>query len=73
MIESPTQMFIKSVDDYTKSIGQFKPFRYMNYAYPTQDVINSYGREKVEFLRRVSRKYDLAQVFQKLVPGGYKL
>lgn len=45
----------------------------MNYAYPTQDVIGSYGAENVEFLRRVSRKYDPAQVFQRLVPGGYKL
>ena len=45
----------------------------MNYAYPTQDVIGSYGDENVDFLRKVSRKYDPAQVFQKLVPGGYKL
>lgn len=73
MIENATQQFIKSVDEYTKSIGQFKPFRYMNYAYPTQNVIHSYGLENVDFLRRVSRKYDPAQVFQRLVPGGYKL
>lgn len=37
------------------SIGQFKLFRYMNYAYPTQDIINSHGSENVEFLRNVSR------------------
>lgn len=73
IIESATQKFINSVDEYTKSIGQFKPFRYKNYAYPTQEVIDSYGQENVEFLRRVSRKYDSAQVFQRLVPGGYKL
>ncbi|KAL9072067.1 MAG: hypothetical protein Q9161_003842 [Pseudevernia consocians] len=73
IIESATQNFIKSVNCYTKSIGQFKPFLYMNYAYPTQDVINSYGRKNVDFLRRVSRTYDPAQVFQRLVPGGYKL
>ena len=73
IIESATQNFIKSVNYYTKSIGQFKPFLHMNYAYPTQDVINSYGRENVDFLRRVSRTYDPAQVFQRLVPGGYKL
>lgn len=73
IIESATQKFIISVDEYTKSIGQFKPFRYMNYAYPTQEVIDSYGQENVELLRRVSRKYDPAQVFQRLVPGGYKL
>lgn len=73
IIESATQKFINSVDEYTKSIGQFKPFRYINYAYPTQEVIDSYGQENVEFLRRVSRKCDPAQVFQRLVLGGYKL
>ena len=73
VIESATQKFIKSVNEYTKSVEHFKPFLYMNYAYPTQDVINSYGRENVNFLRRVSRMYDPAQVFQRLVPGGYKM
>ena len=73
VIESATQKFIDSVDVYTRSVGQYKRFRYMNYAYPTQDVIGSYGVENVEFLRKVSRKYDPAQVFQNLVPGGFKL
>jgi len=27
----------------------------------------------VEFLRRVSRRYDRRGVFQRLVPGGFKL
>ena len=73
IIEGATRKFIDSVNEYTKSVGQFKPFRYMNYAYPTQDVIGSYGRENGEYMRRVSREYDPAQVFQRLVPGGYKL
>ena len=73
IMESATQKFINSVDEYTKSIGQYKSFRYMNYAYPTQDVIDSYGQENVEFLRRVSGKYDPAWVFQKLVSRGHKL
>lgn len=64
VIESATEKFVSSVNEYTKSIEQFKPFLYMNYAYPTQDVIDSYGRENVDFLRRVSRMYDPAQVFQ---------
>ena len=37
--ESATQMFINSVDEYSKSVKQ--------------DIIN-YGRENVEFLHRVS-------------------
>lgn len=73
VIEAATQRWIDRVNEYTKSVGQFKPFIYMNYAHPTQDVISSYGQENVDFLRQVSRKYDRAQVFQRLVPGGYKL
>ena len=73
IIESVTQKFISSVNEYTKSIGQFKPFLYINHAYPTQDTINSYGRENVDFLCRVSGMYDPAQVFHRLVPGGYNL
>ena len=45
----------------------------MNYAYPTQPVIASYGGENVRFLRNVSNKFDPQGVFQKLVPGGFKL
>jgi hypothetical protein len=36
-------------------------------------VIEGYGAANVAFLRDVSRKYDPLGVFQKLVPGGFKL
>lgn len=72
IIESATQKFIDSVNEYTKSIGRFKPFHYMTYAYPTQNVIISHGRDNVDFWRKVSTTYDPAQVFQRSVPGGYK-
>ena len=42
IIERATQKFINSVNEYTKSIEHSKPFLYMNHAYPTQYVINSY-------------------------------
>lgn len=73
MTENATQKFINGVNEYTKSIEQSKPFLHMSCAYPTQDVINSYGKENVNFLRRVSETCDPAQVFQRLVPGGCKL
>jgi hypothetical protein len=38
IIEATTRKYIETVNEYTKSVGQFKPFLYMNYAYPTQDV-----------------------------------
>ncbi|KAL2787110.1 FAD-binding domain-containing protein [Aspergillus keveii] len=49
------------------------PFEFLNYAFSQQDPIGSYGLESGERLRDVSRKYDPEGVFQKLVPGGFKL
>jgi hypothetical protein len=46
---------------------------YMNYASPFQDPIASYGAANVQKLKVVSKKYDPAQVFQRLVPGHFKL
>ena len=73
MFDAATKRYIASVDAYTKSVGQYKPFRYLNYAHPSQDAIASYGTRNVEFLRSVSRKYDREGVFQEVVPGGFKL
>ena len=49
------------------------PFQYLNYAAPFQDPFASYGEKNLQLLREVSKKYDPDQVFQKLVPGGFKL
>ena len=46
---------------------------YLNYATDFQDSISSYGQVNVQKLRDASRKYDPDQVFQKLVPGGFKI
>ncbi|GAB1314575.1 hypothetical protein MFIFM68171_04785 [Madurella fahalii] len=54
-----------------KEAGLFHKFIYLNYAGDTQDPIGSYGT--LEQLRRVSRKYDPQGLFQKAVPGPWKL
>lgn len=46
---------------------------YMNYAYTSQDPIGSYGEENKAELQRVSNRYDPQGLFQKGVPGGFKL
>ena len=38
IIEATTRKYIDSVNEYTKMVGQYRLFVYMNYAYPTQDV-----------------------------------
>ncbi|KPM41475.1 hypothetical protein AK830_g5093 [Neonectria ditissima] len=47
-------------------------FQYLNYAAPFQSPLQSYGKDKLEFLKLVSEKYDPEQMLQKRV-GGFKL
>ncbi len=72
-INAATKSFLKQAARYTKAQGQHKEFLYSNYALPSQDPITSYGRPNQENLRAVSKIYDPKQVFQNLVPGGFKL
>jgi hypothetical protein len=66
-----------SLNDQTEKAaseaGQYLPYVFMNDASYDQTVIASYGTENVERMRDIQRKYDPDQVFQKLVPGGFKL
>ncbi len=68
-----TETFVRQAQDYTKSRHQHIKFLYSNYALPSQDPIASYGKESQDYLRAVSKRYDPNQVFQMLVPGGFKL
>ena len=65
--------FIKLVDAVAHGQGQASNFRFMNYAYKGQDVIEGYGYEVVEKLKIASKKYDPEGFFQTSVPGGFKL
>ena len=42
-------------------------------AYESQDPLGGYGPAALAKIKAASRKYDAGQVFQKLVPGGFKL
>ena len=67
----------KSLDaqivDAAKTEGLFDQWVYLNYADGSQDPIGSYGAESKARLQAVSKKYDREQVFQRNVPGGFKL
>jgi len=46
---------------------------FTNYAYQTEDVLAGYGEESSRKMKEVSEKYDPEGIFQKAVPGGFKL
>ncbi|KAI1268039.1 FAD-binding domain-containing protein [Xylariaceae sp. FL1019] len=64
---------LEEVDRDAESRGTLVPFKYLNYAGTFQDPIGSYGNENVERLKNASAKFDPDGLFQKGVPGGWKL
>jgi hypothetical protein len=66
----------KLLDNFKKASqakGVYSPYIYTNYAADFQDVIGGYGKKSRDFLIATSQKYDPKQLFQKQVPGGFKL
>lgn len=72
-VHSKAEEVIAAVNSEAKSMGLLKKFVYANYADPSQHPFESYGKKNVEFLTRTAKKYDPKGVFQKKVPGGFKL
>ena len=64
---------IEKIDEESATRGTAVPFKYMNYAYNFQDPVGSYGSTSLQKLREVSKSYDAEGLFQKGVPGGFKL
>ncbi|KAH8432049.1 FAD-binding oxidoreductase [Aspergillus melleus] len=64
---------LERIEEAVESRGQSVPFRFMNYSCTFQDPIASYGPENKQRMQNVSRKYDPKGMFQKGVPGGFKL
>lgn len=68
------QTFGRKVEKRAKEKGLYHPFIYLNYADKWQDPIKGYGKQNVDALMNIARKYDARGLFQsKQVPGGFKL
>jgi hypothetical protein len=61
------------IEKITKRHGSYLEYQFMNDASWDQRVIEHYGAESVAFLRTVHEEYDPRGIFQKLVPGGWKI
>lgn len=72
-VHSKAEQVLKAVNSKAKSMGMLKKLVYANYADYSQQPIQSYGTKDVRFLERTAKKYDPKGVFQKKVPGGFKL
>lgn len=67
------QATIQEINEYAQSIKKDNEYIYLDYAYQTQNPLRGYGPANLRKLREVGGKYDPAEVFQTLVPGGFKL
>ena len=72
-IASTINSLNSQIVDTAKAKGLFNSWIYLNYAGASQDPISGYGAANKARLRAVSRKYDPDQVFQRNVPGGFKV
>jgi hypothetical protein len=72
-IYAETEKLFDAGVEKAKEVGVWNQYLYLNYADKWQKPIRGYGENNVRMLRRMSRKYDPIQTFQKAVSGGFKL
>lgn len=70
---SVTQNLLNQMKNAAKDESLYEQWEYLNYASEFQQPIKSYGVKSQANMRTVSNKYDPKGVFQKQVPGGFKL
>jgi len=71
--EEALKDLVKLIEGIAKDEGVLHRFKYLNFAASFQDPFDGYGSEEVGMLKAVAKKYDPSGVFQKHVPGGFKL
>ena len=64
---------IRQIEDLAEKRHLSSRYRFYNYAFENQKVIEGYGPESVANLKAVSKKYDPTGFFQKVVTGGFKV
>ncbi|KAI1776754.1 putative FAD-binding oxidoreductase [Hypoxylon cercidicola] len=73
LVHNSTRTMVDDIEVAAKSGDKYLPYQFMNDASWDQPVIAHYGEENVRRLWEVQAKYDPDLVFQRLVPGGFKL
>lgn len=71
--KAASKAFIKRSQDVARERHLLYHVQYLNYAAEWQDPIAGYGSAEKKRLQKASKKYDPTGIFQKAVPGGFKL
>ncbi|CAG5178535.1 uncharacterized protein ALTATR162_LOCUS8749 [Alternaria atra] len=67
------KMLTDGIQKFATVKGTAVEYLYLNYADKDQDPLSAYGTDKVAFMKKVAKKYDPFGVYQKLLPGGFKI
>ncbi|KAK7959061.1 FAD-binding oxidoreductase [Apiospora aurea] len=73
VVHGATRAMADDIEGAARRARRYVEYIFMNDAGADQAVIAHYGARNVARLRRVQEAYDLGLVFQRLVPGGFKL
>ncbi|KAK8867321.1 FAD-binding oxidoreductase [Apiospora arundinis] len=72
-VAQAAQAIVDEIESAARNEGSYLPYLFMNDAHEGVPVIASYGADNVRRMWEASKRYDPHQVFQKLLPGGFKL
>ncbi|KAF2196238.1 FAD-binding domain-containing protein [Delitschia confertaspora ATCC 74209] len=72
-VTAAAQDTISKIDAAMKKRKTYHQFKYLNYAAAWQNPLASYNAMNLLFLKGVALKYDPTGVFQKVMPGGFKV
>jgi hypothetical protein len=67
------KMLTDGIQEFATKSGTAVEYLYLNYADKDQDPLLAYGTDNVVFMKKVAKKYDPLGVYQKLLPGGFKI
>lgn len=73
IVEAAIRDLVEQANLFAQNINALDDYVFQNYAATWQDVYGSVGKKNHESFKEVSRRYDPSQLFQKAVPGGFKL
>ncbi|KAM3064743.1 hypothetical protein ACMFMG_005736 [Clarireedia jacksonii] len=73
LVSSTALDLVQKIDALTASRSLGINYRFLNYGYQTQKILESYGLANVKKMKQVSAKYDPTGFFQTAVPGGFKV
>lgn len=73
LVEAQAKLLFDRANAQASAMGLLNEYVYLNYAAPWQDPIRGYGAGAKASLQKASQKYDPRGLFQKNVPGGFKL